>query len=53
MLTSYNGWPVLKHYYLTKQPNWSTIIMDTILTDIFPLARDIDDAIDEVEEQIY
>jgi len=27
--------------------------MDTILTDIFPLARDIDDAIDETEEQIY
>jgi hypothetical protein len=28
-------------------------IMDTLLTDLIPLLRDIDDAIDEAEEQIY
>jgi len=27
--------------------------MDTLLTDLIPLLRDIDDAIDESEEQIY
>jgi hypothetical protein len=29
------------------------ITMDTLVTDIVPLLRDIDDAIDESEEQIY
>jgi len=27
--------------------------MDTLTTDLVPLIRDIDDAIDESEEQIY
>jgi hypothetical protein len=38
--------------YLNCSTNFR-IIMDTLLTDLIPLARDIDDAIDESEEQIY
>jgi hypothetical protein len=37
---------------LNGSPNFR-ITMDTLVTDIVPLMRDIDDAIDESEEQIY